>query len=247
MVELPLVVVDVQRAGPSTGHADQERAGGPAAGHVRAQQRLAAADRRAGHARRMLRHRHRGVADRAQVHDPGRLPLGRLPGDRLRAVADPVVDDLPRIGVDNATDPATFRPYAARSRDAGPTVGRAGHARARAPHRRSREGRHHGQRQLRPGQPPPDAALRQAEGRRHRQGHPAARRVRAGPRRAADPRLGLDLRRHPLARSSACTADGRVRGPRAPAPPQPVPGATPATCCAATSACSSRRSTWASC
>ena len=37
MVELPLVVIDVQRAGPSTGHADEERAGGPAPGDVRAQ------------------------------------------------------------------------------------------------------------------------------------------------------------------------------------------------------------------
>ena len=51
MVELPLVVIDVQRAGPSTGHADQERAGRPAPGDVRAQLGLAAADRRAGHAR----------------------------------------------------------------------------------------------------------------------------------------------------------------------------------------------------
>ena len=37
MVELPLVVIDVQRAGPSTGHADEERAGRPAPGDVRAQ------------------------------------------------------------------------------------------------------------------------------------------------------------------------------------------------------------------
>ena len=51
MVELPLVVVDVQRAGPSTGHADEDRAGRPAPGDVRAQRGLAAADRRAGHAR----------------------------------------------------------------------------------------------------------------------------------------------------------------------------------------------------
>ena len=51
MVELPLVVIDVQRAGPVDGHADQERAGGPAPGHVRAQRRLADPDRRAGDAR----------------------------------------------------------------------------------------------------------------------------------------------------------------------------------------------------
>ena len=39
-----------------TGHADQDRAGGPAPGDVRAQLRLADAGRRAGHARRVLRH-----------------------------------------------------------------------------------------------------------------------------------------------------------------------------------------------
>ena len=37
MVELPLVIADIQRAGPSTGNADQDRAGRPAAVHVRAQ------------------------------------------------------------------------------------------------------------------------------------------------------------------------------------------------------------------
>ena len=31
-MELPIVVVDVQRAGPSTGHADQDRADRPAVG-----------------------------------------------------------------------------------------------------------------------------------------------------------------------------------------------------------------------
>ena len=55
MVELPLVVVDVQRAGPSTGHADQERAGRPPPGDVRPQRRLAARGRRAGDPGRLLR------------------------------------------------------------------------------------------------------------------------------------------------------------------------------------------------
>ena len=46
---------------PVDRHADQERAGGPAPGDVRAQLRLADPDRRAGHARRVLRPGHRGV------------------------------------------------------------------------------------------------------------------------------------------------------------------------------------------
>ena len=41
-------------------HADEDRAGGPAPGDVRPQQRLAGADRRAGHAGRLLRHGDRG-------------------------------------------------------------------------------------------------------------------------------------------------------------------------------------------
>ena len=34
-LELPLVILDIQRAGPSTGHADEARAGRPAEGDVR--------------------------------------------------------------------------------------------------------------------------------------------------------------------------------------------------------------------
>ncbi len=70
-------------------HADQDRAGRPAAGHVRAQLGLAHPDRRSGHARRMLRPGHRGLAPGPQVHDPGRLPVRRVPGHRFRAVAHP--------------------------------------------------------------------------------------------------------------------------------------------------------------
>ena len=42
---------------------------------------------------------------------PVAYPVRCLPGDRLGAVAIPDVADLPSIAVDNATDPATFRPY----------------------------------------------------------------------------------------------------------------------------------------
>ena len=88
---------------------------------------------------------------------------------------------LPDIAVDNHTDQATFQPYVRDPRDAVATVGGAGHARPGAPHRRSREGRHHGQRLLRPGQPPPDDRPAPAEGRRHRRRHPAAGGLRAAP------------------------------------------------------------------
>ena len=56
---------------PLHGPADQDGAGGPAAGPLRPQRRVADAGPRAGHAGRVLHARHRGVAHRAQVHDPG--------------------------------------------------------------------------------------------------------------------------------------------------------------------------------
>ena len=63
-LELPLIVVDVQRAGPVDRHADQDRAGRPAAGDVRPQRRGAGADRGAALAGRLLRRRDRGGPDR---------------------------------------------------------------------------------------------------------------------------------------------------------------------------------------
>ena len=89
MTELPLLVIDVQRGGPSTGPADQDRAGRPAPGDVRPQRRGAGADRGAAVARRLLRRRRRGDPDRGHLPHPGDAALRRLPGQRLRAVAHP--------------------------------------------------------------------------------------------------------------------------------------------------------------
>ena len=69
--------------------ADQDRADRPAAGHVRPQRRVAGAHRRPRQPRRLLQRRDRGGPDRGQVPDPGDPALRRLPGQRLRAVADP--------------------------------------------------------------------------------------------------------------------------------------------------------------
>ena len=74
MVELPLVVIDVQRAGPSTGmptkneQADLLRV-------MFGRNSDSVADRHAGDAGRMLRLRHRGLATRPEVHDAGRVPV----------------------------------------------------------------------------------------------------------------------------------------------------------------------------
>ena len=88
-LELPLVILDIQRAGPSTGHADEAGAGRPAERDVRPQLRVAGAGDRGGDAGRLLRRDARGLPDRAQVPDAGLHALRRLPRERLRAVADP--------------------------------------------------------------------------------------------------------------------------------------------------------------
>ena len=121
-------------------HAHQDRAVGPAPGHVRSQRRGPGAGRRAGHARRVLRLRHRGVAHRAQVHDPRRLPLRRVPGHRLGAVAHPGARrpaqhrgrQLDRPGRRSTPTSATRR----RSPGRGPSPARPGSSTASAASRR---------------------------------------------------------------------------------------------------------------
>ena len=90
MVELPLVDRRRPARRPVDRHADEDRAGRPAAGDVRPERRVAGADRR--RRRRPASASTLAIeacAHRAQVHDPGRLPLGRVPRERLGAVADP--------------------------------------------------------------------------------------------------------------------------------------------------------------
>ena len=163
--------------------------------------------------------------------EPWRIPsLGRPRPDRRRQRHRP--GDLP--------------PVPARPRHAGASVGGPGHARSRAPDRWPREGRHHRQRQLRPGQPPPDADAARGQGRRDRRRYPAARGLRARARRPAHPRLGLDLRRDPVRRRAP---DGRrpLGRPRPSSSSQSRSRPTPSMSSGATDGCSSRRSTSASC
>ena len=68
MLELPLVIVDVQRGGPEHGHAHQDRAGRPAAGDVRPQRRVAAAGRRRAQPGRLLLRGDRSVPHRGRRH-----------------------------------------------------------------------------------------------------------------------------------------------------------------------------------
>ena len=84
--ELPLVVVDVQRAGPSTGHADQDRGGRPDDGAVRAPRRVAAAGDRGIDAVGLLRLRHRGGAHRDHPSHAGDPAQRHVPRELVGAV-----------------------------------------------------------------------------------------------------------------------------------------------------------------
>ena len=143
MTELPLV--DRQRAARRAQHrlADQDRAGRPAAGHVRPQRRVPdAGDRRA--ARPTASTCARGLADRRAVHDAGDAAHRRLHRQRLRAVADSrrrtsCRRSRSRSAPIRPRDVPALRPRRAPR----PALGTAGHAGPDAPHRRPGEAGHH--------------------------------------------------------------------------------------------------------
>ncbi len=229
-LELPLVIVDVQRGGPSTGlptkteqadllHAMYGRHGEAPLPIV------ARAD-----AERLLRRRHRGHPPGREVPDAGDSAVRRLPGQRGRALeaARPrhLRDHRPRLRLGaqprGRRRPAGLLALRARPRDAGPPVGPTGTGRARAPHRRPGEGRRQRQRVLRGRQPRAHGAPASRQDRRDRQRHPARQRERRDRRRPAPAgQLGLDLRRR-LRRGQAGPGPGHEGGPRPPAPPQPA-------------------------
>ena len=182
MVELPLVVIDVQRAGPSTG--------------------MPTKNEQADLLQVMFGRNSDSPLPIVAPATPGECFDLAIEACRLALkYMTPVVylsDAFLATGSEPWRIPSYRRPAADRRRErhrsghvpavparpghARPAVGRPRHARSRASHRRPREGRHHRQRQLRPGQPPPDAALPPGQGGRHRRRHPAARRLRPGRR-----------------------------------------------------------------
>ena len=129
-------------------HAHQDRAGRPAAGDVRPQRRGAGAGRGAAVAGRLLRRRGRGRPDRHHLPHPGAAALGRLPRQRLRAVARAVgvVAARPHRRVRQRAErrgrqgQARLHAVRARRGHPGPPVGAAGRGRSGAPDRRHREG-----------------------------------------------------------------------------------------------------------
>ena len=86
IMELPMIIVDVQRGGPVHGPAHQDRTGRPAAGDVRPPRRVAHADRGGVLAVGLLRRRHGGGADRGALPHPGDRAVRHVPVELLGTV-----------------------------------------------------------------------------------------------------------------------------------------------------------------
>ncbi len=135
--------------------ADQDRAGRPAAGDVRPQQRGAAAGDRG----RVARPTASDVAlEASRIAVKYMMPviaaLRRLHRQRRRAVeAARASRTCPTSAIEFRTDPEGFMPYQRDPETLARPVGHPRHARPRAPHRRPREAGRHRQRQLRAAQP----------------------------------------------------------------------------------------------
>ena len=88
-LELPLLIIDVQRAGPSTGMPTKPEQADLLMVLFGRNSRVAGAGARSGDAGRLLLRGDRGGARRAHIPHAGLPALGRVPRERRRAVADP--------------------------------------------------------------------------------------------------------------------------------------------------------------
>ena len=213
MVELPLVVVNVQRGGPSTGlptKTEQSDLLQALYGRNGESPLPVVAPASPGG---VLRHGDRGLADRPEVHDArsSTSPTRSWPTAPSRGWSR-TSPTCPTSTSPTGRTAAGFYPYHRDERDAGPAVGRARHAGPRAPHRRPREARRPRHGQLRPRQPPPDVAPARREGGPDRRRHRAARGLRAARGRPAHPRAGAP----PTARSAARWSGSRRAARRSP-------------------------------
>ena len=182
-LELPLLIVDVQRGGPSTGlptkteqadllHAMYGR-------HGEAPLPIVAA--------KTPSHCFEAAIEAVRIAVKYRTPVILLSDGYLANGAEPWqlpdLDALEPIDPGFATEPnhvdddgtAVFWPYVRDETTLARPWAPPGHARPRAPHRRPREGGRLRQRLLRRRQPRADDPPAGRQGRRHRPGHPAAR------------------------------------------------------------------------
>ena len=231
MTELPLVVIDVQRAGPSTGMPTKTEQSdllmalygrhGEAPMPVLAARTPGDCFEAAYEAARIAVEHMTPVL----LLSDGYLGNGSepwpVPG-RLRAPPDHGAHGDARDGPDGGRGVPAVRP---RRGDAGAAVGAARHGRPGAPHRRHREGRPHGRRQLRPGQPPAHDRPARREGRAASRGASAPVEVEGD---AEGDVLVVGWGSTYGAITSAVRLRARARaalrvGPRPPAVAQPVP------------------------
>ncbi len=194
MVELPLVICNVQRGGPSTGlptkteQADLFQAifGRNSESPLPVIAASTPADCFAM------------AYEAARIAIKYMTPVILLTDGYLANGAEPWsiprFEELPPIPVSFRTEPEGFFPYARDPSDARPPLGPPGHPWAGTPHRRDREAGHHGQYQLRPGKPRVDDALPGAQGGGGGSGYSAYHDPRRDERRTFGDRMGQHVR-----------------------------------------------------
>ncbi len=137
-IETPLVIVDIQRAGPSTGMPTKTEQSDLLQSIFGRNARHAAPGDRLRDAERRLLRRHRGLSHRDAVHDAGDRALRQLHRQRLgalEAAGDGRAEAFPGEVPDRSGGSPDLRTRRARR----PRVGQAGHAGHGVPHRRARE------------------------------------------------------------------------------------------------------------
>ena len=244
MLELPLLVLDIQRAGPSTGmptkpeQADLLMVLFGRNGESPVPVIAASSPSQCFHA----------AIEAARIALKYRTPVYLLSDAYLANGSEPwLIPDVAALPVDRdrVRDEAERRrrvpPVQARRRDARATVGGAGDAGPRAPDRRAREGRRDRLDLVRPRQPRPDDPAARAEGGEYRGRHPGARGRRPRRRRA---RRSCSAGARPTARSARRCVGCGVTAARSRARISTTSTrsrATRATCCVATTRSSSPR------
>ena len=175
ITELPMIVVDVQRAGPSTGMPTKTEQGDLLAAMFGRHGESPDPDRGGLLVVGLLRRGDGRRSRRDPVPDAGDPVVRQLPAELLRAVAlarrRGAVGDRPDV---RAPQRRVVHAVRARRRRR-PAVGDPGHARAAASDRGARARGRDGGDQLRRGEPRADDRDPPGQGRRHRGGDPAAR------------------------------------------------------------------------
>ena len=249
-VELPLIVVDIQRGGPSTGLPTKTEA---------ADLNIALYGRHGEAPLPIVAsyspvHCFHAAIEAARIALKYRTPVILLSDGYLANGSEPWrlpdVDDLPDISVPfqtelNAIDRdgnAGVLAVPPRPRHARPAVGDPGHAGADAPHRRAREGRRHRQRQLHTREPRQDGGVAGRQDRPDRRRPAGARDPGRSRCRAVPAGLGIDVGRD--RRRDATPPPGRAQDRVDPShAPQPAPERSRREAAAGSATCSCPSST----